>query len=54
MLGKEDVDRIIEAAMRNLSVDVEPGIWLDPNLRTIVLKYNGTEISRTDINLTQT
>lgn len=51
MLGKEDVDRIIESAMKNLSIEVGAVDWIDPNVRTIVLKYNNIEISRTSIDI---
>ena len=51
MLGKEDVDRIIEEAMKNLSIEVGAVDWINPNVRTIVLKYNNIEISRTSIDI---
>lgn len=51
MLGKEDVDRIIEEAMKNLSIEVGAVDWIKPNVRTIVLKYNNIEISRTSIDI---
>lgn len=51
MLGKEDVDRIIGSAMKNLSIEVGAVDWIYPNVRTIVLKYNNIEISRTSIDI---
>lgn len=51
MLSKEDVDRIIGSAMKNLSIEVGAVDWINPNVRTIVLKYNNIEISRTSIDI---
>jgi hypothetical protein len=53
MLNREDVIRITEEVLKNLSLDLERGHFTDPNNRTIVLKYGDIEISRTSFRVVE-
>lgn len=44
-LNKEDVERIIENVLSELSIHVSSGHFTDPNKRTITLKYKDKVIS---------
>ena len=53
MLTKDDVERITENVLRDLSIEIDRGDWTSPNLRCIVLKYNSRELSRAYIDIVQ-
>ncbi len=53
MLTREDVERITENVLRNLTLEMEEVCFTGPNYRTIVLKYNGNVISRTTFDVVQ-
>lgn len=38
-MNREDVVRITESVIRDLKLELEPVSFVDPNSRTIVLKY---------------
>jgi hypothetical protein len=38
-MNREDVVRISESVIRDLKLELEPVSFVDPNSRTIVLKY---------------
>lgn len=54
MLGRQDVERIIENAFKELELDVKDGDFTNPNKRTIVLKYKGNAIASTWFDVVQT
>jgi len=51
MLNREDVERIIENVLNDLSIEMDPIRWTDPNSRVIKLMYKGKEISNTEFNV---
>lgn len=53
MLTREDVERITENVLRDLSLEVTNGDFTDPNNRTIILKLGTVEISRTYFDVRQ-
>lgn len=53
MLTREDVERITENILRNLTLEMDRECWTSPNNRVIVLKYNGNVISRTSFDVVQ-
>ena len=52
-LDKHDVERIVETMLSSLTLEVKDGGFTDPNSRTILLKYKGTELSRTYFDVVQ-
>lgn len=52
-LDKHDVERIVETMLSSLTIEVKNGDFTDPNNRTVVLKYKGTELSRTYFDVVQ-
>lgn len=52
-MTRDDVERITENVLRNLSLEMERSDFTDPNRRTVVLKLNGTVISRTSFDVVQ-
>jgi len=53
MLNRDDVQRIVENVLRDLTLEIKNGDFTDPNSRTIFLKYNGQEIDRVSFNVVQ-
>lgn len=53
MLTREDVERITENVLRNLTLEMERPCFTDPNSRTIVLKHDGKVITRTSFDIVQ-
>jgi hypothetical protein len=52
-MKRDDVERIIENVLRNLSLEVESSGFTDPNRRTIVLKLDGKVITSTTFDVVQ-
>jgi hypothetical protein len=52
-MTRDDVIRITEQVLEGLSIDMLRPDFTMPNERTIVLKYNGCEISRTSFDVVQ-
>lgn len=50
-MTRDDVERIIENAFRELEIRVLSGGSFDPNTRTVVLEYQGVEISRASFDV---
>jgi hypothetical protein len=53
MLIREDVERIVEGVLKDLTLEMMGSTFTDPNDRTIVLKLNGREIDRVTFNIVQ-
>lgn len=53
MLTREDVERITENVLRDLTLEMEREDWTNPNQRIIALKYNGRVISQTSFDVVQ-
>jgi len=53
MLIKEDVERITENILRELTLELDRDNFTDPNNRTIILKLNGREIDRVSFDVVQ-
>lgn len=54
MLSREDVERIVENVLRDVSISVTPGDFTDPNSRKICLEYKDRIISTAYIDIKQT
>ncbi len=52
-MNREDVVRITESVLQNLSLEVESGHWTEPNKRTILLKYGTVLIDKIDFDVVQ-
>lgn len=53
-MTRDDVVRITEQVISELSVSVKNGNFTDPNRRTIVLKHKDKVISETTFDVVQT
>ena len=53
-MTRDDVERITENVLRNLTLEMERGDFTDPNRRTIVLKLNGMVIDQVSFDVVQT
>jgi hypothetical protein len=53
MLTREDVERITENILRELTLEMARSDFTDPNRRTIVLKLNGREIDQVSFDVVQ-
>jgi hypothetical protein len=53
MLTREDIERITENVLRELSLDVTNGGFTDPNSRCVILKLGETEITRAYFDVKQ-
>jgi len=53
MLIKEDVERITENILRELTLELDRDNFTNPNNRTIILKLNGREIDRVSFDVVQ-
>lgn len=53
MLTREDVERITENVLRNLTLEMEFGDFADPNKRTVVLKLNNKVITKASFDIVQ-
>ena len=53
MLSREDVIRITEGVLEELSLELERGHFTDPNTRTVLLKYKDVVISRVSFGVVQ-
>jgi hypothetical protein len=52
-LGRTDVERIVEAMLDNLSIEIKDGSFGDPDSRTVVLMHNSKELARTWFSVKQ-
>lgn len=50
-LDKNDVERIVENILNDLSIEVQYGGNLHPNTRTIILKYKNNIISESEFDV---
>jgi hypothetical protein len=50
-MTRDDVERIIENTLRELTIDVTDGDWTNPNSRTVELKYQNRVISTAYFNV---
>lgn len=46
MLLKEDIERIVEGVLKELSIQIDRGDHTNPNSRCVLLKYKERELSR--------
>lgn len=53
MITREDVVRITEQVLRDLTIEVEDGHWTSPNERSIILKYKDAVITRASFDVVQ-
>lgn len=53
-MTRDDVERIVENVLRDLSIHVNNGDFTDPNKRTVLLMYKGKEIDRASFDIVQT
>ena len=53
MLTREDVERIVENVLRDLSIEVDGGDFTMPNSRCIKLMLSNRELSRTYFDVCQ-
>jgi len=53
MLNREDVIRIVEGVLEELTLDVKDGDFTMPNYRTVVLKYRDREIAQASFDVVQ-
>jgi len=53
-MTRDDVVRITEDVLRNLTLELGRGDFTDPNRRTIVLKLHGREIDQVSFDVVQT
>lgn len=53
MYTREDIERITENMLRELTLELIPNNFPFPNRRTIILKYNNSEISRVSFNVVE-
>lgn len=52
-MTRDDVVRITEDVLRNLSIEIKDGDFTNPNNRTVMLMYRNQEISRTWFDVVQ-
>jgi hypothetical protein len=53
MLVKEDVERIVENVLRDLTIEIDRGGPDNPNSRCILLKLKGRELDRAYFSVEQ-
>jgi len=53
MLVREDVERIVENVLRNLTLEMIARDFTNPNSRCVSLKLNGREIDRVYFDVVQ-
>lgn len=53
MLTREDVERITENVLRELSIEVYNGDFTNPNERVVSLMYKGNVISKTSFSVVE-
>jgi glutamate formiminotransferase len=53
-MQRDDVERIVENILRELTIEVKDGEFTSPNNRTIILKLGDRELSRTWFDVVQT
>lgn len=53
MLTREDVERITENVLRELTLEVKNGDFTNPNERVVSLKYRGNVISSTSFSVVE-
>lgn len=53
MLDREDVERIIDNVLRDLTISMTTDHVTDPNDRCITLRFHGREIDRVYFNVEQ-
>lgn len=53
MLERADVERIIENALRDLSISIKDGGFTDPNSRVVELRYKDTVLQKTYFDVVQ-
>ncbi len=53
-LDKEDVERIVESVLENLSIEISGGGFTNPNSRIVKLKYHHQTLSQTSFDVVQT
>jgi hypothetical protein len=52
-MTRDDVERITENVLRNLTLELERGDFTNPNYRTIVLKLGDKEITSVSFDVVQ-
>jgi hypothetical protein len=52
-MTRDDVERITENVLRNLSLEIEKGDFTNPNCRTIMLKLDGKKISEVTFDIVE-
>ena len=45
-MQRDDVERIVENILRDLTIEVKDGDFTNPNSRTVILKLGDRELSR--------
>lgn len=53
MLTREDVERITENVLRELSIEVHNGDFTNPNERVVSLMFKGNVISKTSFSVVE-
>jgi len=52
-MTRDDVERITQNVLRELSIEIKDGGFTDPNSRTVLLKLGDTVLSETWFNVVQ-
>lgn len=52
-LGRTDVERIVEAMLMDLTIEVKDGNFTDPNSRTVILMHGKKELARAWFDVVQ-
>jgi len=52
-MTRDDVERITQNVLRELSIEIKNGGFTDPNSRTVLLKLGDTVLSETWFNVVQ-